>query len=105
TGSPQQRALLAALLLRGGRTATAAELIDALWGEDPPSQALAAVRTYASRLRKALGPEVLVSESGGYALRASAAVLDLTAAQELAAGAEKLRAGGDRAAARARLAE
>ncbi|WP_432086633.1 BTAD domain-containing putative transcriptional regulator [Streptomyces sp. bgisy095] len=105
TGSPQQRALLAALLLRGGRNATASELIDALWGEEPPSQALAAVRTYASRLRKALGPEVLVSESGGYALRTTAAALDLTAAQELAAGAEKLRAGGDRAGARARLAE
>ena len=28
-GSPQQRALLAALLLRDGRTATASELIDA----------------------------------------------------------------------------
>ncbi|MFF3687094.1 tetratricopeptide repeat protein [Streptomyces sp. NPDC002187] len=42
TGSSQQRALLVALLLREGRTATAAELIDALWGEDPPSQALAA---------------------------------------------------------------
>ncbi|WP_435187274.1 BTAD domain-containing putative transcriptional regulator [Streptomyces sp. bgisy126] len=105
TGSPQQRALLAALLLRGGRNTTASELIDALWGEEPPSQALAAVRTYASRLRKALGPEVLVSESGGYALRTAAAALDLTAAQELAAGAEKLRAGGDRAGARARLAE
>src|SRR5262245_39950490 len=47
TGSPQQRALLAALLLREGRTATAAELIDAMWGEEPPTQALAAVRTYA----------------------------------------------------------
>ncbi|MBD0709378.1 MULTISPECIES: BTAD domain-containing putative transcriptional regulator [unclassified Streptomyces] len=104
TGSPQQRALLAALLLRGGRTATAAELIDALWGEESPSQALAAVRTYASRLRKALGPEVLVSESGGYALRTSAAALDVTDAQELAAEAEKLRAAGDRAAARNRLA-
>ncbi|MFD8015755.1 BTAD domain-containing putative transcriptional regulator, partial [Streptomyces sp. NPDC059762] len=103
TGSPQQRALLAALLLRSGRTATAAELIDALWGEEPPSQALAALRTYASRLRKVLGAEVLVSESGGYALRTTA--LDLTRARELAADAEKLRAGGDRAAARARLAE
>ncbi|MGW6391311.1 BTAD domain-containing putative transcriptional regulator [Streptomyces sp. NPDC055103] len=103
TGSPQQRALLAALLLRGGRTATAAELIDALWGEEPPSQALAAVRTYASRLRKALDPKVLVSESGGYALRTRA--LDLLTAQELATEAEKLRASGDRAGARARLAE
>ncbi|MFE4619882.1 BTAD domain-containing putative transcriptional regulator [Streptomyces sp. NPDC056747] len=103
TGSPQQRALLAALLLRGGRTATASELIDALWGEEPPSQALAAVRTYASRLRKALDPKVLVSESGGYALRTKA--LDLLTAQELATEAEKLRAAGDRAGARTRLAE
>src|SRR5690606_11051764 len=72
TGSPQQRALLAALLLREGRTATAAELIDALWGEEPPSQALAALRTYASRLRKVLDPGVLVNESGGYAVRTPA---------------------------------
>lgn len=36
SGSPQQRALLAALLLRDGRTATAAELIDAIWGDEPP---------------------------------------------------------------------
>jgi DNA-binding SARP family transcriptional activator len=64
TGSPQQRALLAALLLRGGRTATASELVDAVWGEEPPQQALAALRTYASRLRKTLGPrsEILTSE-------------------------------------------
>ncbi|AQS69090.1 BTAD domain-containing putative transcriptional regulator [Streptomyces pactum] len=96
TGSPQQRALLAALLLREGRTATAAELIDALWGEEPPSQALAAVRTYASRLRKILDPGVLVSESGGYAVRGLAdGTLDLTAAQDLAAEAEKARTTGD----------
>ncbi len=96
TGSPQQRALLAALLLREGRTATAAELIDALWGEEPPSQALAAVRTYASRLRKVLDPGVLVSESGGYAVRGLAeGALDLAAAQELAAEGEKARGAGD----------
>ncbi|MER7490422.1 BTAD domain-containing putative transcriptional regulator [Streptomyces sp. NPDC126497] len=95
-GSPQQRALLAALLLREGRTATAAELIDALWGEEPPSQALAAVRTYASRLRKVLDPGVLVSESGGYAVRGlDEGALDLAAAQELAAQAEKARNTGD----------
>ncbi|MER7051763.1 BTAD domain-containing putative transcriptional regulator [Streptomyces sp. NPDC000351] len=96
TGSPQQRALLAALLLREGRTATASELIDALWGEEPPSQALAAVRTYASRLRKVLDPGVLVSESGGYAVRGlDEAALDLTAAQDLSAEAEKARGAGD----------
>jgi DNA-binding SARP family transcriptional activator len=95
-GSPQQRALLAALLLREGRTATASELIDALWGDEPPSQALAAVRTYASRLRKTLDPGVLISEAGGYAIRLSADVgtLDLAQAQELAADAEKARSAG-----------
>ncbi|MEV0177393.1 BTAD domain-containing putative transcriptional regulator [Streptomyces sp. NPDC050803] len=104
TGSPQQRALLAALLLREGRTATAAELIDALWGEEPPSQALAAVRTYASRLRKALNPDVLVSESGGYAVRGLGdGALDLAEAQELATEAEKARGAGDLCQAREAL--
>ncbi|MFF7184966.1 BTAD domain-containing putative transcriptional regulator [Streptomyces sp. NPDC008222] len=96
TGTPQQRALLAALLLREGRTATASELIDALWGDEPPPRALAAVRTYASRLRKALSPDVLVSESGGYAVRLDESrSLDLAAAQELAAEAEKAKSSGD----------
>ncbi|MEV4685479.1 AfsR/SARP family transcriptional regulator [Streptomyces kurssanovii] len=102
-GSPQQRALLVALLLRDGRTATAHELIDAIWGEEPPSQALAAVRTYASRLRKALDPDTLVSESGGYALRIGRDALDLAVAQELAAEAYKANAAGDRTQARALL--
>ena len=100
SGSPQQRALLAALLLRDGRTATASELIDAIWGEDPPSQALAAVRTYASRLRKILTANALVSESGGYAVRIRRDSLDLAVAQELATEAEKARAAGDRCQAR-----
>ncbi|MGE6735643.1 AfsR/SARP family transcriptional regulator [Streptomyces sp. NPDC059900] len=94
-GSPQQRALLAALLLRAGRTATAHELIDALWGDEPPSQALAAVRTYASRLRKVLPAGVLVSESGGYAIAAADGALDLSLAEDLWAEAEKARGVGD----------
>ncbi|MFD5075646.1 BTAD domain-containing putative transcriptional regulator [Streptomyces sp. NPDC058371] len=105
-GSPQQRALLAALLLREGRTATAAELIDALWGEESPSQALAAVRTYASRLRKVLNPGVLVSESGGYALRLpDPGALDLARAQQLATDAEKAKSTGDLCQARGLLNE
>ncbi|WAU85624.1 BTAD domain-containing putative transcriptional regulator [Streptomyces sp. Qhu-G9] len=104
TGSPQQRALLAALLLREGRTATAGELIDALWGEEPPSQALAALRTYASRLRKVLDPDVLVSDAGGYAIRSlHDGALDLAVAQELATDAEKARNSCDLCHARALL--
>lgn len=95
-GSPQQRGLLAALLLSEGRTATAVELIDALWGEDPPSQALAVVRTYASRLRKQLGSGVVASESGGYAIRSLPEdAVDLTVARKLATEAEQARTAGD----------
>ncbi|WP_372350359.1 BTAD domain-containing putative transcriptional regulator [Streptomyces sp. KL116D] len=104
TGSPQQRALLAALLLREGRTATAGELIDAVWGEESPQQALAALRTYASRLRKVLDPGVLVSESGGYAIRSlSPDALDLSAAESLWSDAEKARQTGDLCQARVLL--
>lgn len=94
-GTPQQRALLAALLLRGGRTATAQELVDAVWGEEPPPRALSALRTYASRLRKSLGADALVSEAGGYAIRTQGTDLDLDTAERLAAAAEHATAAGD----------
>ncbi|WP_101258785.1 AfsR/SARP family transcriptional regulator [Streptomyces barkulensis] len=100
-GSPQQRALLAALLLRGGQTATAQELVDALWGEEPPQRALAALRTYASRLRKALGAEALISESGGYAIGLGPGTeIDADTAAAHALEAEKAASGGDRHRAR-----
>lgn len=102
-GPPRQCALLAALLLRDGRTATASELIDAVWGEDPPKAALASLRAYASRLRKALGPDVarsLLSGSGGYALRVAEGALDLDVAEEYAARAGKAESDGDPGTAR-----
>ncbi|MEV5689584.1 SAV_2336 N-terminal domain-related protein, partial [Streptomyces sp. NPDC052164] len=105
SGSPQQRALLTALLLRDGRTATASELIDAIWGEEPPQQALAALRTYASRLRKVLDPGVLISEAGGYALRIPADALDLHTARRLATEAEQARINGDLPQSRALITE
>nr|WSX51321.1 NB-ARC domain-containing protein [Streptomyces sp. NBC_00974] len=105
SGTPQQRALLAVLLLRDGRTATAPELIDAIWGEDPPQQALATIRTYASRLRKILDPGLLVSDAGGYAIRLPhPEALDLGIARAVAADAEAARnEKGDRALARTLL--
>ncbi|OMI39492.1 AfsR/SARP family transcriptional regulator [Streptomyces sparsogenes] len=107
TGSPQQKALLAALLLRGGRTATAPELVDALWGDDPPDAAIAALRTYASRLRKAFAPhsDVLISESGGYAVQVGMGALDTEVAESLVTEAEKARNSGDRARARELIGE
>jgi DNA-binding SARP family transcriptional activator/Flp pilus assembly protein TadD len=94
-GSPQTRAVLGALLLRGGRTATAEELLDALWGEEPPQSAIAALRTYASRLRKVLGHDALVTDAGGYRVRVEPGCLDLTVCEGLAAEAEKARGAGE----------
>ncbi|GAA1147919.1 hypothetical protein GCM10009577_84270 [Streptomyces javensis] len=86
-GSPQQRAMLAALLLREGRSVTTAELIDGMWGEEPPDAALAAIRTYASRLRKAL-QDFPTGDTEGYAIRLKPHELDLTVARELAEEAQ-----------------
>nr|WP_125263017.1 BTAD domain-containing putative transcriptional regulator [Streptomyces alboflavus] len=94
-GRPQERALLAALLLRAGRTATASELIDAIWGQTPPAQALPALRTYASRLRKALGRRTLVSEAGGYAIALPDGALDLARCEQHEAQAAEARAAHD----------
>ena len=52
----KQRIVLAALLLSSGRTVSAAGLAEALWDTCPPPNASAVMRTYVSRLRRALGP-------------------------------------------------
>ncbi|WP_285593337.1 BTAD domain-containing putative transcriptional regulator [Actinomycetospora sp. NBRC 106378] len=64
---PRLRGLLARLALDAGRPVDAATLVDALWGEDPPSTANA-LQSLASRLRRALGAERVRSSAGGYVL-------------------------------------
>jgi DNA-binding SARP family transcriptional activator len=83
-GSPQQRAILAMLLLARGRQVSLGNLVDGLWAEDVPRAAVGTVRTYVSRLRRRLGKatgrqaeEVIESVGDGYGLSPSAAPLDL----------------------------
>ncbi|WP_413803698.1 BTAD domain-containing putative transcriptional regulator [Streptomyces iranensis] len=94
-GQPQERAVLCALLLRQGKTVTRDELVDAVWGEHSPPRAIAALRTYAFRLRKALGPGALVSDAGGYAVRLAPQAMDLTECEALETRAKRARAEGD----------
>jgi DNA-binding SARP family transcriptional activator len=85
-GSPQQRAVLALLLLREGRALAMPELIAGMWEGEPPRTARGTVLTYVSRLRALLEPDrgsrqagrVLLSVPGGYALRAPHATVDAT---------------------------
>jgi DNA-binding SARP family transcriptional activator len=75
-GTPQQRAILGILLLRGGATATPDQLINAVWGPAAPRAAIGVIRSYVSRLRRVLPKDVIESAGGGYSLRT--ANLDLT---------------------------
>ncbi|MER8185103.1 BTAD domain-containing putative transcriptional regulator [Kitasatospora sp. NPDC094015] len=100
TGTAQQRAVLAALALRGGQVASVPELVEGLWGWEPPASAVVALRNHVSRLRAALetdprSPAVLLSVAGGYALRLDDGALDATRADRLAAEAGRARADGD----------
>ena len=64
----KQRALLALLALRAGEVVSTDRLIDGLWGESPPKAAVGSLQNLVSELRKALGPDVLVTRSPGYVL-------------------------------------
>lgn len=91
-----------------GRTVTTGELIDGLWGEEPPNHAVAAIRNHVSRLRATLeedrgAPRTLVSAGGGYALRLAPDATDLAVLQRLTREAARLRAEGDPAGAAALL--
>jgi DNA-binding SARP family transcriptional activator len=66
---PQQRALLALLLLRAGEVVANDDLVDALWGPRPPEAAQKAVHGHISALRKRLGAERIETRPPGYRLR------------------------------------
>lgn len=82
---PKQRALLALLLLHEGEIVETDELIEQLWGEEPPRTALTALHGHVSALRKAVGSRIETS-SGGYRLRlAPGDELDLRRVEALVA--------------------
>ncbi|MFE4513450.1 BTAD domain-containing putative transcriptional regulator [Kitasatospora sp. NPDC056783] len=95
-GGPLERAFLAVLLLRAGRRCGPEELVDGLWGAGHPASALGAVRTYAWRVRRALGDaqELLRSDHGGYRLDVAPDAVDALRFERLRAEAgEDLAAG------------
>ncbi|MFC8506183.1 ATP-binding protein [Streptomyces sp. NPDC057411] len=76
-GGARLRALLAALALRGGRTVSVGELVDDVYGDEPPSDAPAALQALVGRLRRVLGRDAVASGPGGYRLVADTEDIDL----------------------------
>lgn len=99
-GSPQEQALLCMLLLRPGRTVTYKELTQGMWAQYPPEPPERLLSSYASGLRKTLGPGVLATTAGGYALHAAGADVDLYHHSERVERSKSLRDAGDPVAAR-----
>jgi DNA-binding SARP family transcriptional activator/Tfp pilus assembly protein PilF len=101
-GGPRRRAVLAMLAIRASQAVSRSELIDGLWGADPPVSAVNSVHVYVAGLRRVLEPhrarrapgQVLSASAPGYRLRLEPGQLDAAAldrhltqaAQSIAAG-------------------
>ena len=79
-------ALLGLLAVARGTTVSVARIVDAVWGDDPPSAAANAVQSHVSRLRRHLGAAAgcLANEAGGYRLVLGEDGLDADRAERLA---------------------
>ncbi|WP_128982542.1 BTAD domain-containing putative transcriptional regulator [Streptomyces roseicoloratus] len=87
-GHLRRQAVLAALALRAGRTLSRQELLDGVWGPEPPAANVVPVYVY--RLRKALGtgagPDAVIAyERCGYRLLPGAVDVDAARLEELVA--------------------
>ncbi|MFG2631021.1 BTAD domain-containing putative transcriptional regulator [Streptomyces sp. NPDC048473] len=102
-GSLRERLLLATLLLHEGRVVPTDVLIRAVWGDSPLALSTALLHVHVARLRRRLGPDVLVRKPPGYLLRLAPGSLDLHRARELAEQAGESRAAGRAEEARAFL--
>ena len=67
-GGRQERTLLALLVVHRRQPLTGERLVDLLWPDDPPATAAKAVQVYVSRLRAAIGPDVIERDGNAYRL-------------------------------------
>ncbi|GAA3462051.1 BTAD domain-containing putative transcriptional regulator [Saccharothrix longispora] len=106
-GAAKQRAVLAVLLLARNTPVSRDQIIEAVWGDTPPTSAVNLVQTYVAGLRRALEPrrarrapaELLTSVGDGYLLRVAAGAVDLDDFERGVVAAGRLRSAGDLVAA------
>jgi DNA-binding SARP family transcriptional activator len=85
----KERAVLAYLLLHAGEVVGMDRLIDELWGEEPPESARKSLQVRVAGLRKALGPDHILTRPSGYLLRVESDALDLDRFQRLVAASDR----------------
>ena len=106
-GQPRQQAVLGILAMRANRVISRGELVDAVWGQDPPASAEGGIYTYVAGLRRIIEPNrslrgpgrVLVSSGAGYVLHLVPGQPDAVAFEQDLGRARQLRKTGDLAGA------
>jgi DNA-binding SARP family transcriptional activator/Tfp pilus assembly protein PilF len=102
-GGPQRQAVLGLLALRANQAVSRSELIDGIWGEDPPPSAVNALHVHVAGLRRALEPnraprapgQFLLAAGPGYSLRLEPGQLDAQVLARHLDTARAARAAGD----------
>ncbi|MEV6596631.1 BTAD domain-containing putative transcriptional regulator [Actinoplanes sp. NPDC051346] len=95
TSEPRRLAVLTALTVDAGRLVPTTTLIDRVWGDDPPGQAVRTLGTYIARIRRTLeesfsDPAVtVVNQAGGYRLTVGRDQIDLFRFRDLVVEARR----------------
>ncbi len=90
--APKQRLLLGRLVIEAGGVTSTDALIDALWGEEPPTTASKNLQVLIGRLRSTLGASAVVTAPGGYRLDLDGSRIDALEFERLVAtGVEQAR--------------
>ncbi|TDV49703.1 AfsR/SARP family transcriptional regulator [Actinophytocola oryzae] len=104
----QQRLVLAVLLIEAGKVISTDQLVNEIWGEQPPGTAAATVRGYVRALRRILGGGThgpLLTRGHGYELAVADEDVDARVFERLVDTGIRAIAGGDRGGALTRLSE
>ncbi|SEM14578.1 AfsR/SARP family transcriptional regulator [Nonomuraea pusilla] len=104
-GGPRGRALLTLLALDAGRIVSAGRLVDGMYGPHPPEGTANALQSQVSRLRRALGRDLVEFHPSGYRLVADRDDVDAGRFERLAAEGRGALASGDAARAATLLRE
>ncbi|KQX46366.1 SARP family transcriptional regulator [Streptomyces sp. Root66D1] len=111
-GPVRRQAVLVALALRPGALVSQQQLLDSVWGDDPPKTGRSVLPSYVYALRQDLdvpgsSPEksLIRGERGGYRLVSDRFTLDLTDLAERTDAARRARVAGDPAGAADQLAK